>query len=61
MKFRFTLSIGFVGARREEIVDIDDDELAECETDQDRENLIDEYWNDWSRGHIDGGAEPVEN
>ncbi len=43
MKVTWTIDDGYVGARREHTTDVDDDDLAECETLQDREELISEY------------------
>jgi len=59
-KLKVTLGIGFAGANREDILDINEDEWGECKTDDEREDLINEYWADWSNNYIDGGTEIVE-
>lgn len=59
-RLKVSLSIGFVGAVHEEILDIDDDEWASCETDDEREDLMQEYWKDWSGNYIDGSCSIVE-
>lgn len=60
MKYRVTLSIGFVGAVHEDVLDVDDEELASCETDEQRDDLLNEYWQDWANNYIDGGIWPVD-
>lgn len=50
-KYRFTLSIGFVGAQREEIVDIDDDATEEEVTAE---------WTEWAWNYIDGGPHKID-
>jgi len=60
MKARVTLSIGYPTASHEDILDIDDVEYAECETDEQRQNLLNEYWQDWSNNYIDGSVNVVE-
>ena len=55
MKVRMTLGIGYHNANHEDVVDVDDDEWAECETDHDRDELLGLYWRDWSNNYIDGG------
>ena len=59
-KIRVTLSIGFAGAKHEDIIEIDDEEWDACNTDDEREDLINDYWRDWSNNYIDGGAELIE-
>ena len=55
-KIKVTLSIGFANATQEDTLDIPDDEWESCETDDEREKMIDEYWRDWAWNYIDGGA-----
>jgi hypothetical protein len=57
---RLTLSIGFVGCRHDEVIDIPDEEYNECETEMDRQDLLDMYWKDWSSNYIDGVAEFID-
>ena len=59
-KLRVTLSIGFAGATHEDILEISDEELAVCKTQEDRDNLFNEYWTDWSNSYIDGYVELIE-
>lgn len=56
-RIRVTLSIGIANASQEDYLDVDDDEWAECETDEQRDDLMHDYWRDWSNNYIDGGAE----
>jgi len=55
MNVSVNLSIGYPTATREDIIEIDDTEYEECETDDEKENLIQEYWNEWAQNYIDGG------
>ena len=59
-KIRVSLNIGFPNARQEEILDIPEDEWNSCETDRDKEKLIDEYATEWAWDYIDIGAELIE-
>ena len=54
-KFKVSLSIGFENATQLDTLEVSDDELAECETEEDREKLLNEYWQDWANNYIDGG------
>jgi uncharacterized protein (DUF4213/DUF364 family) len=54
---RMTLGIGFANACQEEIIDVDDQEWADCENDKQRDDLLDSYWKDWAWNYIDGGFE----
>lgn len=56
--FKFTLGIGFAGAQHEDECEIDDDELEDLSESQ-REDLIQEYWQDWANNHIDGGWDEI--
>ena len=59
-KIRVTLGIGFANASQKDVLDIDEAEWDACETDEDREELMNEYWKDWSNNYIDGGCELVQ-
>ena len=59
-KIRVTLGIGFAGANHEDVLEIDDTEWAECETVMQKEELADEYWQQWANDYIDGGWQLVE-
>lgn len=43
MRVTWEVEDGYCGKSRPQHTDIDDDELAECETDEDREQLIADY------------------
>ncbi|GIP55939.1 DUF7167 family protein [Paenibacillus vini] len=59
-KFKFTISTGYVGSKREEIVEIPDEEF-EGLNEIEREALIQESWEDWLwNGNVDGGWEEIE-
>ena len=59
-KIRVTLSIGYVGAKHEDILDIPDEEWYNCVSDVDRDDLMLSYWIDWSNNYIDGGFTLIE-
>jgi hypothetical protein len=59
-QIKVTLGIGYPTATHEDVLDIDLDEWEECETDEQREDLVNSYWRDWSNNYIDGGAELIE-
>ena len=60
MKIKVTLSIGYSTANREDVIEVDVDEYNECETDEERDNLLYQYWKDWSSDFIDGGWEEMK-
>lgn len=51
------LSIGFPTATHEDTIEIDDDEWNGCETDKERQALIDEYANEWAWNYIELSAD----
>ena len=55
-----TLSIGFSGEVREDVLDISDDEWAACETDNQRNDLLYVYWETWSSNYINGGYKLID-
>ncbi|MEF2965056.1 hypothetical protein V3851_04365 [Paenibacillus sp. M1] len=57
-KFKFTLGIGFVSGH-ETTIEIPDEEL-EGLSKEERDKVIEEYWNEWANDKIDGGWEEVE-
>lgn len=59
-KLKVSLGIGFSGARHDDVLDIDDKEWGDCESDSDREKLIDDYAKDWAWNYIDIGATLIE-
>ncbi len=54
MKAKVTLSIGFPTATHEDILDIDEDDYQACESEEDRETLLNKYWQDWASNYIEG-------
>ncbi len=59
-QLKVSLGIGFANARQEDVIEIDDNEWNECETEQAQQNLIEEYSQDWAWKYIDIGAVLVE-
>ena len=59
-KIKVTLSIGIANARQEDVLEINDDEWNDCDTEEERQDLMDEYWKYWSNDYIDRGVELVE-
>ena len=59
-KLKVSLGIGFANARQIDEIEIDNDEWNACETDEDREKLIDQYATEWAWDYIDIGAELSE-
>ena len=59
-RIRVTLNIGYLDAEHEGVIEIDDDEWADCETEDDKESLINEYWKDWAWNFIDGSHELID-
>ena len=58
-KLKVTLSIG-VGVRHEDVIEIEESEWESCETDDEREKLIDLHACEWANNYIDIGAQIVE-
>jgi len=59
-EIKVTLSIGFAGATHEDVIEIDDDEWNYCKTEKERNDLMYDYWKDWSGNYIDGGPELID-
>lgn len=59
MKVQVFLSMGLSGCKKEDIIEIDDDELADCETQKEKDELIEQYTKDWFWNEIDFGYEEV--
>ncbi|WP_422451976.1 DUF7167 family protein [Endozoicomonas sp. ALC066] len=59
-KLKVTLSIGYPTATREDLIEVDDDELASCETEEQREDLLMEYWQEWANNLIEGTSDLIE-
>lgn len=59
-KIKVSLDIGFAGANREETLEISDEEWNDCGTSQEQEELMEDYWKEWSNNYIDGGVELID-
>ena len=57
---KVSLGIGIANARQTDEFEIDEDEWNACETEEDREKLIDEYAQQWAWNYIDLAAEIVK-
>ena len=51
------LGIGYPGATHSDTIEIDNAEWENCETDEEREKLINEYAVEWAWNYIDLSAE----
>ena len=58
---KVSLGIGFANAKHREEIEIDEVEWEYCETEEEREELINQYAMDWAWNYIDIGTELVEN
>jgi hypothetical protein len=58
-KIKVTLSIGVSNANQEDILEIDEAEWNKCETEDQRDSLMNQYWKDWSDNYIEGSTELV--
>jgi hypothetical protein len=59
-KMKVSLGIGYSNSNQEDIIEIDEDEWNECETDEDRADLMNDYWKNWADNFIDGGTEIID-
>ncbi|ALS22202.1 DUF7167 family protein [Paenibacillus naphthalenovorans] len=59
VKFRFSVSTGYVGSEKSEIIEIDDEDL-EGRSDEERAKVIDEYFNEWIWEQLYTGIEEIE-
>lgn len=53
-KFEFSVSLGLVGCRKREIVEIDDEELEDLSGDE-QVAYLESYMQDWLPNHVDWG------
>lgn len=62
--YKFTVSIGFVGAEHEDTFTVEDMGYTESEwnelSEDERENILEETWKDFSSNYIDGYWEIVD-
>ncbi|MEZ2661606.1 DUF7167 family protein [Aneurinibacillus aneurinilyticus] len=59
-KYEFRVSTGYVGCKRTEIVEIDEDDLM-GKTEKEIEKYVEKEWADWVWKNIDGGFSRVED
>lgn len=59
-KAKFSIGIGFANCRQEEIVDIDETEWEACETQDEKDTFLYQYWEEWSQNYIDCGFELID-
>lgn len=52
-KLNVNLSIGYPGAVRTDVVEIDQNEWDSCNTDEEREDLKNEYMEEWANERIE--------
>ena len=55
-----SIGIGLANARQEDVIFINDNEWNDCETQEDRDDLCQQYWQDWSNNLIDGSFEIID-
>lgn len=60
-QLKVSLSIGIHNAGQEDVLEIDQDEWDDCETQDVKDALMEEYWRDWSNNYIDGIFELIED
>jgi len=61
VKIEVTLSIGFAGAEHKDVLEIHKDEWDACLNQDQREELMNDYWKEWSYNYIDGGYKLLDN
>ena len=59
-KLKVVLGIGIANSDQEDVIEIDQDEWDDCETDEQRSDLMESYWADWSNNYIDGYFELID-
>ncbi|WP_211749904.1 hypothetical protein [Paenibacillus sp. Marseille-Q4541] len=59
-KFKFSVSTGYVGSKREEIVEIEDFELKGMDEEQ-KTNYINEVFEEWVWENVSNGWEEIED
>ena len=60
MRVKMQLSIGFPTAKHEDVIDVDDAELEGLSEEQ-KENYLFEYANEWAQNYIELGVQVVED
>ena len=58
MKFKVSLSIGYVNATKEDVIEIDDEDIPADPGE--RELFLHAAWSEWAWNYIDGWIEAVD-
>jgi len=61
MKVKVKLSIGFPTACLTDVLEVDQYDYDACETEEQKQELIDEYVNEWTWNYIEISQEILEN
>ena len=59
-KINVSLSIGYPSATKKDTLEVDETEWEECTTEEERESLLQEYWQDWANNHIEGNFHLID-
>lgn len=54
------LSIGYPTAVQEDIIEVDDEAYESCKTDEERDELLQTAWDEWSSNYISGYYEIIK-
>ena len=54
-KFEFSMSMGYVGCERKDVIEIPDEDFDEEWTEQERDRFIEKEWEEWTWSYVDGG------
>ena len=60
MMAKVTLGIGYPSAKHEDEIEIDDQDYADCETEEQKQELLNRYWTDWAWNYIDGDIKIID-
>ena len=60
MKLKVRLGIGYANANHEDVIDIPDEEVEACKTDEEREELFNEACYEWAGNYIETWFEVVK-
>lgn len=60
IELKVHLSIGFSGASHDDVLEIDECEWADCKTQEQRDNLIEEHLAEWANNYIETSATLVQ-
>jgi hypothetical protein len=59
-KLKVSLGIGLADCKQYDVIEIDKDEWNDCETEEEREQLIEEYAQEWANNLIAIGVQRIE-